>query len=70
MIRPGIKDETLAAAGIIHVDAERAEKLTGLAAPGLYIPYRTIDGHLVIDKLLLGDILPQFLGARMPFPRF
>jgi hypothetical protein len=28
------------------------------------------NGHLVIDKLLLGEILHQFLGARMPFPRF
>ena len=37
---------------------------------GLVIMTNSDNGHLVIDKLLLGDILHQFLGARMPFPRF
>ena len=37
---------------------------------GLVIMTNSDNGHLVIEKLLLGDILHQFLGARMPFPRF
>src|SRR5688572_20639952 len=37
---------------------------------GLVIMTNSDNGHLVIDKLLLGDILHEFLGARMPFPRF
>ena len=37
---------------------------------GLVIMTNGDNGHLVIEKLLLGDILHQFLGARMPFPRF
>jgi len=37
---------------------------------GVVIMTNSDNGHLVIDKLLLGDILHQFLGARMPFPRF
>jgi CubicO group peptidase (beta-lactamase class C family) len=37
---------------------------------GLVIMTNSDNGHLVIDKLLLGDILHQFLGAKMPFPRF
>jgi CubicO group peptidase (beta-lactamase class C family) len=37
---------------------------------GLVIMTNSDNGHLVIDKLLLGEILHQFLGARMPYPRF
>jgi len=37
---------------------------------GLVIMTNSDNGHLVIDKLLLGETLPQFLGAGMPFPRF
>jgi CubicO group peptidase (beta-lactamase class C family) len=37
---------------------------------GLVIMTNSDNGHLVIEKLLLGDILHQFLGARMPYPRF
>ena len=37
---------------------------------GLAIMTNSDNGHLVIEKLLLGDILHQFLGARMPYPRF
>jgi len=37
---------------------------------GLVIMTNSDNGHLVIDKLLLGEILHQFLGAKMPFPRF
>jgi CubicO group peptidase (beta-lactamase class C family) len=37
---------------------------------GLVIMTNSDNGHLVIDKLLLGDTLHQFLGAKMPFPRF
>ena len=37
---------------------------------GLVIMTNSDNGHLVIDKLLLGETLPQFLGTRMPFPRF
>jgi CubicO group peptidase (beta-lactamase class C family) len=37
---------------------------------GLAIMTNSDNGHLAIDKLLLGDILHQFLGAKMPFPRF
>ena len=33
---------------------------------GLVVMTNTDNGHLVIDKLLLGEILHQFLGARMP----
>jgi CubicO group peptidase (beta-lactamase class C family) len=36
---------------------------------GLVIMTNGDNGHLVIDKLLLGEILHQFLGARMPYPR-
>ena len=37
---------------------------------GVVIMTNSDNGHLVIDKLLLGDILHQFLGGKMPFPRF
>jgi CubicO group peptidase (beta-lactamase class C family) len=37
---------------------------------GLVIMTNSDNGHHVIDKLLVGDILHQFLGARMPYPRF
>jgi len=37
---------------------------------GLVLMTNSDNGHLAIDKLLLGDILHQFLGARMPFPLF
>ena len=37
---------------------------------GLVIMTNGDNGYLVIDKLLLGEILHRFLGARMPYPRF
>lgn len=37
---------------------------------GVVIMTNSDDGYLAIDKLLLGNVLPQFLGAAMPFPRF
>jgi CubicO group peptidase (beta-lactamase class C family) len=36
---------------------------------GVAIMTNSDNGHLAIEKLLLGDILHQFLGARMPYPR-
>ena len=36
---------------------------------GVVIMTNSDNGHLAIEKLLLGDILHQFLGARMPYPR-
>jgi CubicO group peptidase (beta-lactamase class C family) len=37
---------------------------------GLVIMTNSDNGYLAIDKLLLGDTLHRFLGARMPYPRF
>ena len=37
---------------------------------GVVVMTNSDNGHLAIDKLLSGDILHQFLGARMPYPRF
>jgi len=37
---------------------------------GLVIMTNSDNGHVVIDKLLLGEILHHFLGTRMPYPRF
>ncbi|MBI1178473.1 DUF3854 domain-containing protein [bacterium] len=49
MTRPGISEAVLRAAGVECVDALEAERRCGLAATGLFIPYRTIDGADVID---------------------
>jgi len=49
MTRPGISVEGLQAAGIERIEAVDAEKRCGLAAAGLFIPYRTIEGAPVFD---------------------
>ena len=36
---------------------------------GLVIMTNGDNGYLVIDKLLLGEIMHRFLGAKMPYPR-
>jgi len=36
---------------------------------GLVIMTNGDNGYLVIDKLLLGEIMRRFLGAKMPYPR-
>jgi hypothetical protein len=37
---------------------------------GLVIMTNSDNGHLAIEKLLLGGVLHQFLGTKMPYPRF
>ena len=48
-VRSGISSDMLARAGVRHVDAAEAEELCGLAAPGLWIPYRTPTGGPILD---------------------
>jgi hypothetical protein len=48
-MRPGISDETLAGAGVKHVDAAEAKALCGLEQAGLWLPYRNIDGGAIRD---------------------
>ena len=43
-IRPGISDAMLRRAGICHIDDKTAFERTGNLYPGLWIPYRNLDG--------------------------
>ena len=48
-MRPGISNESLAAAGVAQVSAQEAGAQCGLADAALCIPYRTFDGAAVTD---------------------
>ena len=68
-VRSGISSDMLARAGVRHVDAAEAEELCGLAAPGLWIPYRTPTGGPILDT---GDRFPEprpFGRLRLDTPR-
>lgn len=47
--RPGISTDMLKVAGIRHVDADEAERLTGLKVSGIWIPFRTPGGAGIDD---------------------
>ena len=56
-IRPGISDALLHRAGVCHIDANTAKARTGNAYPGLWIPYRHLDGTDIIhDRKPFGRI--------------
>jgi hypothetical protein len=48
--RPGISPAMLERAGVWPVTGVEAEALCGLAEPGLFLPYRTIDGSTILDQ--------------------
>lgn len=48
--RPGISAEMLEQAGVRRATPEEAEALCGVAEPGLFLPYRTVDGGAVLDQ--------------------
>ena len=48
-MRPGISNEVLAQAGVRQVAATEAQALCGVAEPGLWLPYRKLDGTAVRD---------------------
>ena len=48
-MRPGISNEMLARAGVRSVSAEEAAALCNLAEPGLWLPYRDLDGNAICD---------------------
>ena len=60
---PGINAETIQYAGLRHIDADDALQLTGLQAPGMLIPYRTIEGATVTDNQ------QPFFRLRLDHPR-
>lgn len=60
---PGINDETVQNAKLQHVDALTALELTGIAEPGLLIPYHTIDGAPVMDGAI------PYYRLRLDHPR-
>ena len=48
-MRPGISNEMLAQAGVRQMAATEAQALCGVAEPGLWLPYRKLDGTAVRD---------------------
>ena len=48
--RPGISAGMLFAAGIEHIDAATAQQRCGISQPGLWIPYRDLDGAPIMDE--------------------
>ncbi len=48
-MRPGISEAMLQRAGVMHVSADEAKALCGLAAAGLWLPYHDADGGAVHD---------------------
>lgn len=48
-MRPGISNEMLERAGVRLVSADEAKALCGLAASGLWLPYRNLDGSAIRD---------------------
>lgn len=65
LCRPGISDALLQAAGVRAVPARDAQRLCGLSAAGLWLPYRNLNGDPIIDgdtpygRLRLQDPLPD-----------
>ena len=49
MNRPGISLEALERAGVRPISKEEAQRLCGLAEPGLWLPYRTLAGAPIND---------------------
>ena len=49
VVRPGISSKMLADAGVRRVNAVGAERLCGLAEPGLWLPYRALDGAPILE---------------------
>ena len=62
-MRPGISNEMLAGVGVRAVSGEEAKGLCGLAEPGLWLPYRNLDGSAVRD----GD--KEYGRLRLDTPR-
>lgn len=48
-MRPGISQETLGRSGVKRVSADEALSLCKLAQPGLFLPYRKLDGSPIIE---------------------
>lgn len=48
-MRPGISPDMLARAGVRRVNGDEASSLCQLLQPGLFIPYRKLDGSAVLD---------------------
>lgn len=49
VLRPGIGAETIIANGVRRVGATEAEHLCGLGVPGIWLPYRRLDGVPIRD---------------------
>ena len=48
--RPGVSDEFLAAAACHHIGADECVGLYGCRAEGIAIPFRSLDGHPIMDN--------------------
>ena len=50
LTRPGISSEKLTASGISQIDEVEAEKVCGIRASGIFLPYVGIDGNPIKDR--------------------